>query len=68
MPSDSEDKDDNSLVLASVPALPTAIIVSTTGPKEHSLSTRIKAIYILEEKKSLAQIKGVTGVPKTTVY
>ena len=73
LPSDSEDKDDNLTTLAlMLPICPilvsTAIIVSTTTHKEHSTSTRIKAIYMLKDKKSLAQIKEATGVSKTAVY
>ena len=46
----------------------TAIIISTVTYKEHSTSARIKAIYMLEDKKSLAQIKEATGVSKIAVY
>ena len=62
LPSDSEDEDDDSstpaLALPIRPALAslsvTTVVVSTIVRKEHSTSTRIKAIYMLEEKKPLA--------------
>jgi hypothetical protein len=74
LPSDSDDSDDldNNLTIPTlvlpIPALSTALIVSTIGPKEHSTDARIKAIYMLKEKKSLVQIRDVTKVPKTVVY
>jgi len=70
LPSDSDDEDDDSTAPASVLpiASSTALVLSTIGPKEHSTGARIKAIYMLKEKKSLAQIKEATGVPKTAVY
>jgi hypothetical protein len=75
LPTNSEDKDkDNdsspplALVLPVRPILSTKIVVSTTTHKEHFTSARIKAIYMLEQKKSLAQIKNATEVPKTAVY
>ena len=62
LPSDSEDEDDDSSTLAL--ALPirlalallsvTTVVVSTIVCKEHSTGARIKAIYMLEEKKPLA--------------
>jgi hypothetical protein len=69
LPSDSDDSDDDS----AAPALPllassTAFVITTLGPKEHSTGARIKAIYMLEDKKSLAQIREATGVPKSAVY
>jgi hypothetical protein len=70
LPSDSDDSDDDS----AAPALPllapssTAFIITPLGPKEYSTSARIKAIYMLEDKKSLAQIREATGVPKSAVY
>ena len=72
--SNSDNKDNNSITPAlvlpirPVLALSTALVVSTIGPKEHSTGARIKAIYMLEEKKSLVQIREATGVPKTAVY
>jgi hypothetical protein len=75
LPTDSEDEDeddDSSLSLALVlpvrPILLTEIVVFTTTRKEHFTGARIKAIYMFEQKKSLAQIKTATGVPKTVVY
>jgi hypothetical protein len=74
LPSDSDDSDDsdNNLTIPTlvlpIPALSTALIVSTIGPKEHSTDAGIKAIYMLKEKKSLVQIRDVTEVPKTAVY
>jgi hypothetical protein len=72
---DSEDKDkdnDLSLLLALVlliqPILLTEIVVFIIIRKGHFTSTRIKAIYMFKQKKSLAQIKNVTKVPKITVY
>jgi translation initiation factor 2B subunit (eIF-2B alpha/beta/delta family) len=48
--------------------LSTAFVLATLGPKEYSTGTRIKAIYILEDKKSLGQIREATGVCKTALY
>jgi transposase len=56
------------LVLPIRPIPSTELVVSTAICKEHSTGTRIKAIYILEDRKTPAQIKKATGVPKTTVY
>ena len=69
IPSDSDDSDDDSAELA-LPLLAssTAFVITTLGPKEHSTGARIKAIYMLEDKKSLAQIREATGVPKSAVY
>ena len=55
LPSDSDNSDDNSAILALLFAslILTTFILTTLGPKEHSTSTRIKAIYVLEDKKSL---------------
>ena len=69
IPSDSNDSDDDS----AEPALPllassTAFVITTLGPKEHSTGARIKAIYMLEDKKSLVQIREAIGVPKSAVY
>jgi hypothetical protein len=74
LPTDSEDedKDDDSspplLVLPIRPAPLTELVISTAIRKEHSTSARIKAIYMLEDRKTPAQIKKATGVPKITVY
>jgi hypothetical protein len=71
--SEGKDKDDDlSLLLALVlpvrPILSTEIVVFITIPKKHFTGAKIKAIYILKQKKSLAQIKNATEVPKTAVY
>src|SRR5882757_5846359 len=70
LPSDSDDEDDDSIAPASALPVPssTAFVLSTIGPKEHSTGARIKAIYMLEDKKSLGQIREATGVPKSAVY
>jgi hypothetical protein len=39
-----------------------------TTRKEHSTSAKIKAIYMLEEKKSARKILKVTGVSRTRAY
>jgi hypothetical protein len=52
--SDSDDSDDDLAELAlPLPASLTAFVLAILGPKEHSTSARIKAIYMLEDKKSL---------------
>jgi hypothetical protein len=69
LPSDSDDSDDNSAAPALLLlALLTALVLITLGPKEHSTGARIKAIYMLEDKKSLGQIREATGVPRSAVY
>jgi hypothetical protein len=75
LPSDSEDEDDDSAVLSlTLPLRPPPMATSTafTLPnivrKEHSTGARIKAIYMLEEKKSAIQIKVAIGVSRTLVY
>jgi hypothetical protein len=69
LPTDSEGEDeDDDLVLPVRPILLTEIVVSTITRKEHFTGARIKAIYMFKQKKSLAQIKNVTEVPKTAVY
>jgi hypothetical protein len=61
LPTDLEDKnkdDDSSPLLALVllirPILLTEIVVSIITRKEHFTDVRIKAIYMLKQKKSLA--------------
>ena len=74
IPSDSEDEDDDSIApsltlpLRPLIATSTAFTIPDIVRKEHSTSARIKAIYILEDKKSLGQIREATGVPKTAFY
>jgi hypothetical protein len=55
IPLDSDDLDDDLAKLA-LPLLAssTAFVITTRGPKEHSTGARIKAIYMLKDKKSLA--------------
>jgi hypothetical protein len=53
LPLDSDDSDDDSAAPALPFALSTAFVLTTLGPKEYSTSARIKAIYMLEDKKSL---------------
>ena len=70
IPSDSEDEDDESteppLTLLAVTSI--AFTMPKTTHKEHSTSTRIKAIYMLEEKKSAGKILEATGVSRTRAY
>jgi hypothetical protein len=56
------------LVLPIWPVTLTELIISTTIYKEHSTSTRIKVIYILEDRKTPAQVKKAIEVPKITIY
>jgi hypothetical protein len=44
------------------------VAVSTLARKEYPIDARIKAIYMLEDKKSLGQIKDATGAPGTAIY
>jgi hypothetical protein len=53
LPSDSDDSDNNSAVPTLLFASLTAFVLTTLRPKEYSTGTRIKAIYMLEDKKSL---------------
>ena len=39
-----------------------------TNYKEYSPNIRIKAIYILKDKKPMSQIKEAIGVSRTRVY
>ncbi len=73
MPSNSEDEDDNSVILSFTLLIRllltlTDFVVLTTLRKEYSTSTRIKAIYILKEKKPPIEIKEAIGVSRTRVY
>jgi hypothetical protein len=74
LPSDSEDEDDDSvapsltLPIRPTPGTLTAFTIPKTARKEHSTGARIKAIYMLKEKKSAAQIKEATGVSRTRAY
>jgi len=73
LPSNSEDKDDNSIEPSfTLPLRPLATSIAFTIPniicKEHSTGARIKAIYMLEQKRSAGDIKKATGVSRTRVY
>ena len=74
MPSNSKDKDNDSVAPSfTLPIYPivtsTAFIVIPKTPyKEHSTGARIKAIYILEERRLAKKIKEVTGVSRTHAY
>jgi hypothetical protein len=69
-PSDLEEEDDEltkpSLTLLAITI--TAFTMPKTTRKEHSTGTRIKAIYILKEKKSAGKILEITGVSRTRAY
>jgi hypothetical protein len=74
IPSNLEDKDDNSVTLSFTLLIRPPLVTSTaftmpkTARKEHSTSARIKAIYILEERKSADQIKAATRVLRSYAY
>ena len=74
LPSDLEDEDDDSIALSftlSIRPLPVTSIAFTMpkiARKEHSTGARIKAIYILKEKKSADQIKDATRVSRSRAY
>ena len=74
MPSDSEDEDDDSvapsftLPIRPPPVTSTAFTIPKTARKEHSTGARIKAIYMLEEKKSAEKILAAIGVLRTRTY
>jgi hypothetical protein len=60
LPSDSSDEENNTVapivtLLIHLPTL-TSFVISSVIRKEHSTGARIKAIYMLEEKKSSAII------------
>jgi hypothetical protein len=69
-PSDSKEEDDEStepsLTLLAVTT--TAFTMPKTTRKEHSTNAKIKAIYMLEEKKSARKILEVTRVSRTRAY
>jgi hypothetical protein len=70
IPSDSENEDDEltepPLTLLAVTSI--AFTMPETTHKEHSTSTRIKAIYMLEEKKSAGKILEAIRVSRTRAY
>jgi hypothetical protein len=74
MPSDSEDKDDNSvapsftLPIRPLPVTSIAFTMPKIARKEHSTGARIKAIYMLEEKISAEKILAAIGVSRTRTY
>jgi hypothetical protein len=73
IPSDSEDEDDDSIAPSfMLPLRPLATSTAFTIPdiiyKEHSTSARIKAIYMLEQKRSAGNIKKAIGVSRTRIY
>ena len=69
IPLDSNDLDDDLAKLALLLlASSTTFIITPLRPKEYSTSARIKVIYMLKDKKSLAQIREAIGVPKLAIY
>ena len=72
--SDSEDEDDNSIApsftlpLRPLVATSIAFIMPDIVRKEHLTGARIKAIYMLEQRRSAGDIKKATGVSRTRVY
>jgi hypothetical protein len=72
--SDSEDKDDNSITPSlTLPLYPfiatsTAFTIPDIAHKEYSTSTRIKAIYMLEQRRSAGDIRKAIGVSRTRIY
>jgi hypothetical protein len=75
MPSDSNSNSDDEAPFAPPPALlkSTTISVSASGIttpvyKEHSISARIKAITILNDKVPLSRIIKVTGISQNRIY
>jgi hypothetical protein len=74
IPSDSEDEDDDSiapsLTLPLRPLIATSIAFTIPDiiRKEYLTSARIKAIYMLKQKRSAGDIKKATRVSRTRVY
>jgi hypothetical protein len=73
LPSDLEDEDDDSIAPGfTLPLRPLATSTAFTMPdiirKEHSTGARIKAIYMLEQRRSAGDIKKAIGVSRTRVY
>jgi transposase len=72
--SDSEDKDDDSIAssftlpLRPLVATSTAFIIPDIVRKEYVTSARIKAIYMLEQRRSAGDIKKATRVSQTRIY
>jgi hypothetical protein len=74
LPSNLEDKDNNSvapsftLPIRPPPVTSTAFTMPKIARKEYSTGARIKAIYILKEKKLADQIKDATRVSRSRAY
>jgi hypothetical protein len=72
--SNSENKDNNSIIpsftlpLRPLVATSTAFIIPDIIRKEHLTSTRIKAIYMLEQRRSAGDIKKATKVLRIYIY
>ena len=49
-------------------ATSTAFTMPNIVRKEHSTSTRIKAIYMLEQRQSAGNIRKAIGVSRTRIY
>jgi hypothetical protein len=74
MLSNLEDKDNNlvtpsfTLLIRPSPVTSTAFTIPKTARKEHFTSARIKAIYMLKERKLANQIKAATRVSRSRAY
>jgi Transposase len=74
MPSDLEDEDDDlvapsfTLPIRPPPVTSIAFTMPKIARKEHFTGARIKAIYMLEEKKLAEKIKEAIGVSRTRAY
>jgi hypothetical protein len=75
MPSNSDSNSDDKAPFAPPPALPKSTTTSasasrTTTPvhKEHSISARIKAITMLNNKVPLSRIIKVIGISQNRIY
>ena len=56
------------LPIHSTTPLLTAVVISLVTHKEHSTSARIKAVYMLKDKKSPSMIQAATIVTRSVVY
>jgi hypothetical protein len=74
MLSNLKDKDDNlvtlsfTLLIRPLPVTSIAFTMPKIARKEYSIGARIKAIYILKEKKLVKKIKEAIGVSRTRAY
>jgi hypothetical protein len=68
MSSNSDDSDNDSPELCLTLPTSSAFTLPKTIRKEYSTGARIKAIYILEQKKSTTKIFEATGVSRTRPY